>query len=860
MDPGVDSPERLGVVTDAANEGDGEALPVAEAGNLFGDHDDEAYMDLPNENATPQDGDLAMEVGMDLEGMEDDDVEADAEAMQIAADELGIEPPRNLTNIPVPSVDSIDEPDNPANSRFKHLRKGAEHVLEKRPHTVAYPNNAGVVYSTSGLTQNQCYEGQISKSSSNPYTPFTSKLDWEIAKWAKLRGPSSTAFTELMAIDGVQEGLNLSFKNTRELNKFIDGKLPGRPPFEHQEILVGGEVCDVYFRDIIACIHALFGDPDFAPYLVVAPERHYTDESKEERMYHDMHAGRWWWSTQQSVGPGATIVPVIISTDKTQLTLFRNKNAYPIYMTIGNIPKEIRRRPSMRAYVLLGYLPTTRLEYVSNHAQKRRMITNLYHACLGRILQPLVSAGKDGVLMSMANGNLHTGDCPRCQESRNHLENFDTNEIPPARDLNTIMTALKSIDHDPDTFLRTCSATRLKPVAHPFWENLPHVDIYRSITPDILHQLYQGVVKHLFSWVISACGAAEIDARCRRLPQNHNVRLFMKGITSLSRLTGQEHDQICRFLLGLIIDIRLPDSLSNVRLLRSVHAILDFLYFAQYPIHTSTTLELLEDSLMRFHDNKTIFCDLGIRENFNIPKLHFSTHYVELIKLFGTTDNFNTQYTERLHIDLAKDAYAATNRKDEFEQMTAWLDRKEKILRHAQYVEWRLAGSPLPELVDWIPPGLDMHRELYLSKFPTARARSFNQLERDYGATFFIIALRRFISLANNPSLATERQLDTSLWNVHFPFQALPVWHMIKFRRTDPVTGQLSTADSIHVRPARHDKQKSHMLPGRFDTALINDGRGKDYGVKGVLHSLFFSVPGTSNSAAAQDTGSGAYV
>ncbi|KAM6496353.1 hypothetical protein JOM56_009059 [Amanita muscaria] len=316
MDKVVDSPERLGMAAEAANEGDGEALPVAEAGNLVGDHDDEAHIDLPNENATPLD--LTMEDGVDHhaeEDMEDDDVEADAEAMQIAADELGIEPPRNLTNIPVPSVDSMDEPDKPAISQYKHLRKGAEHVLEKRPHTVAYPDNAGVVYSTSGLTQNQCYEGQISKSSSNPYTPFTSKLDWEIAKWAKLRGPSSTAFTELMAIDGVsqfqvrskcydsptrkvQEGLNLSFKNTRELNKFIDRKLPGRPPFEHQEILVGGEVCDVYFRDIIACIRALFGDPDFAPYLVVAPERHYTDESEQERMYHDMHAGRWWWSTQ----------------------------------------------------------------------------------------------------------------------------------------------------------------------------------------------------------------------------------------------------------------------------------------------------------------------------------------------------------------------------------------------------------------------------------------------------------------------------------------------------------------------------------------------------------------------------------
>ncbi|KAJ6599632.1 hypothetical protein B0H10DRAFT_1825166 [Mycena sp. CBHHK59/15] len=218
--------------------------------------------------------------------------------------------------------------------------------------------------------------------------------------------------------------------------------------------------------------------------------------------------------------------------------------------------------------------------------------------------------------------------------------------------------------------------------------------VFKSITPDVLHQLYQGVMKHLKAWIIEALGAAEIDARCRHLPPNHNIRIFMNGISHISCVTGQEHDQMCRFLLGIVIDIPLPDNLSNVRLIRSIRALLDFLYLAQYPIHSDETLAQLDDALNRFHDNKDIFVDLGIRMNFNLPKLHFLRHYKLLITRFGTTDNFNTEYAERLHIDLAKDAYRATNHKDEYPQMTQWLERKEKILLHAKFIQWRQLGQP----------------------------------------------------------------------------------------------------------------------------------------------------------------------
>ena len=238
-----------------------------------------------------------------------------------------------------------------------------------------------------------------------------------------------------------------------------------------------------------------------------------------------------------------------------------------------------------------------------------------------------------------------------------------------------------------------------------FWKNLPFVDIYRSIMPDILHQLYQGLLKHLIVWIRAAVGDAKIDARCHRFPPNHHIWLFMKGISHLSRVTGMEHDQISRFLLALVADIRLPDGHSNARLVRTVRVVLDFIYLARYPIHTSETLAQMNDALHMFHLNCDIFISLGIRGHFKIPN---AGHYYEFILLYGSADNFNTEFTERLHIDLAKDAYALTNFKDEFPQMMLWLDRKERIMQHEKYLCQRLGTSfnmplhvqkPIPSLI-----------------------------------------------------------------------------------------------------------------------------------------------------------------
>ncbi|KAH7904630.1 hypothetical protein BJ138DRAFT_981500, partial [Hygrophoropsis aurantiaca] len=66
----------------------------------------------------------------------------------------------------------------------------------------------------------------------------------------------------------------------------------------------------------------------------------------------------------------------------------------------------------------------------------------------------------------------------------------------------------------------------------PFWVGFPYCDIHLSITPDVLHQLYQGIFKHLVSWCQDIMNPEELDERIRTLPPAYGVRHFKNGIST----------------------------------------------------------------------------------------------------------------------------------------------------------------------------------------------------------------------------------------------------------------------------------------------------------------------------------------
>ncbi|KZV98597.1 hypothetical protein EXIGLDRAFT_595119, partial [Exidia glandulosa HHB12029] len=448
-------------------------------------------------------------------------------------------------------------------------------------------------------------------------------------------------------------------------------------------------------------------DPAFAGQLHFRPVRFYADKNRHTRLYSELRSGDWWWETQLKLpGKGGTVIPIILSSDKTQLTTYNGQQScYPVYLTIGNIPKHLRRQPSVRAQRLLGYLPIPKIEEGAVSEDRARKIrARLFHEAMRIICEPMFTPASDGVQLTDSEGVVrkcfpilaaYVADYPEqclvtclrygqgCPNCETLVDDFDSNGCSDLRKQEDTLQTIRDVSEMPaKEKRRTLQDAGLNDIVDPFWADWPLANIHCAITSDVLHQLVQGVGKHLVEWLLDIAPTRELDARIQRLPNAHGLRHFKDGISNLSNVTGGEHRAIFAQLIACL------DGLVPSDAIRAASALFDFIYMAQYECHSTATLENLKSALTRFHSLKDVFSKEGVRADFKLPKLHACQHYVHSITRFGTTDNYNTEATERLHIDLAKHAYRATNKREYVRQMCRWLERREAILWFRTYLAW----------------------------------------------------------------------------------------------------------------------------------------------------------------------------
>ena len=226
------------------------------------------------------------------------------------------------------------------------------------------------------------------------YHPFMSAVDFKFARRLWRRNLTMGAIDDLVGeeTDDSDAGFwqqKLSFttsKGWREQIFRIPYGIAG-DHWESRSFTVNSKIIDkerntysFRYRSVLDVICFLLGHPPFAPNLSYAPIRLLNKD--DARVYNEMHTGDWWWETQLKLPPRATVVPLLLGSDKTQLTqLHGDQSAWPVYITIGNLDRQTRRAQKRPAVILLGLIPIPRGK--ADASAK----ADIYHEAMGLMLQ-----------------------------------------------------------------------------------------------------------------------------------------------------------------------------------------------------------------------------------------------------------------------------------------------------------------------------------------------------------------------------------------------------------------------------------------------------------------------------------------
>ncbi len=163
-------------------------LSVDPSGDLFGDYADYVGLNFGADDEGGQD-DMDEDVMGEVPESPTDIQEEEGAILQEAllAEEHQLEPERPAGGPNVFEQEADDAPSEHHGVPFR-LRGGFERPLSNCPEIVGFSDgNAGAVYERAHKNGNLDYRQAISTTESpNPYAPFSSRLDWEIACWAKM--------------------------------------------------------------------------------------------------------------------------------------------------------------------------------------------------------------------------------------------------------------------------------------------------------------------------------------------------------------------------------------------------------------------------------------------------------------------------------------------------------------------------------------------------------------------------------------------------------------------------------------------------------------------------------------------------
>ncbi|KAI5982061.1 hypothetical protein EDD15DRAFT_2378525 [Pisolithus albus] len=458
-----------------------------------------------------------------------------------------------------------------------------------------------------------------------PFYPFANLDDWRVANFLLTSGLSMRALDEFLSLEATKN-MPLSFWTAKDLRARAE-LLPSGPRWKFQIVPTTHptrEPVQLYFRDTLDCVEALFNHPFFADKMDFTPFRLFTTAERlfihpvrrmcgvlEERLFHQC-------------------LDIVLEPLKQAARLGRMMSD-----PVGN----------------LRYCFTHLVSYIVDTPEARML------ACVRGNTSPVTTA---------------------------MYKDFGDPHRHPSRTAATTLAQLASIECDVldvDQYFAACERFRLNGVSHPFWRDWPLAEPSEFLTPESLHEWHRQFWDHNVRWCKHALGATELDFRFSIIPRITGIAHFPNGITKLKQVGGRAQRDIQRYIVVVIAGAADADVVIAIRTL------MEFRYYSQATTITSITRDKIRASLQEFHDHKDAIIQNGHRHgektkqvlrHWHIPKLELMQSVSPSIERVGSILQWSADTTEHAHIEVIKDPASTTNNHSYDTQICRSLDRSEK--------------------------------------------------------------------------------------------------------------------------------------------------------------------------------------
>ncbi|KIK78671.1 hypothetical protein PAXRUDRAFT_28568 [Paxillus rubicundulus Ve08.2h10] len=287
------------------------------------------------------------------------------------------------------------------------------------------------------------------------------------------------------------------------------------------------------------------------------------------RLFCEWMTGEAACKMQSQLPPGATLLRVILLSDKTNVSdMTGGCVVHPLLLSLVNIKMQWHNKASSNAFLLIALLPIT------------------------KFIHPV-------------------------ERSCSH---------PPQLGSVTLsqLATIKSAPEDMGAYFAECVQYHLNGMDKPFWWDWTVSDLSQFLTPEPLHHWHREFYDHDMKWCLNTVSPEELDFQFSILQPVTCYPQFKDSVSKLKQVTGRaQHDMQC-YIVALIASIVPP------AFVKAICTMSDFWYCSQAPILNNTDCICIVATLKEFHDNKNIIIALGahqgaqsrqVLEHWEIPKL-----------------------------------------------------------------------------------------------------------------------------------------------------------------------------------------------------------------------------------------------